>query len=137
VVTRDDDPKMSTETLMAILREMDKRYEQRWSAIDRATQVALSSNEKRLDTAAEFREQLADQVGLCLPRAEFNRIYEATNEKMGDQMRAMETRIGDLRTALDEGAGQRSGMTNSWRFLVGLVAVANCAVTIAVLLLRH
>jgi len=61
-----------SETLSARLEELDKRISQRFDLIDRATDLALRTMDKRLDGMNEFREALREQQDRFADRKELD-----------------------------------------------------------------
>lgn len=75
--------------------ERDRRYEERFVAMDEKTSLALAASEKavvkaematekRFDSVNEFRDTLRDQASQLLPRAEADSKFAAVNEKFED-----------------------------------------------------
>jgi len=69
------------EHVMALLAEMDRRFEAAIAAQDKAVQIAMIASEKavvkaeiaaekRFESVNEFRGQLSDQAATFMPRAE-------------------------------------------------------------------
>jgi hypothetical protein len=87
-----------------LLAQLDRRYEQRFEAQEKAVDAALASaekavsaalaaqekavdkaeraDEKRFESVNEFRAQLSDQAGSFLPRAEADVRFTSINEKI-------------------------------------------------------
>ncbi len=116
-----------------VARERDRRYEDRFRAMDEKTSLALTSSEKavtkaeaatekRFEGVNEFRAALADQAGLMFPRKE----AEARFLEMEKKEESLSMELGKLREAMSAGAGGRSALsereTHS-RWIIGLVVV--------------
>lgn len=110
--------------------EMDRRYEQRFEAQEKAVLAALTAAkeavikaevaaEKRADAANEFRGQLADQAATLMPRSETTLMFDALRD-----------RVDKLESTTDRTAGQRKGLADSWGYLVGIVALAGGVIAI-------
>lgn len=76
-----------------IMDERDRRYEERFKAMDEKTGLALTSSEKavakaetatekRFDAVNEFRGQLKDQAATLLQRTEAEAKFHAIEEKI-------------------------------------------------------
>src|ERR1700722_14136608 len=85
--------------LRAIMDERDRRYEDRFKAMDEKTSLALTSSEKavtkaelatekRFDSVNEFRDTLRDQAATLMPRNESEAKFAAINEKFDDIKKA-------------------------------------------------
>jgi hypothetical protein len=81
--------------LQRLMDERDRRYEERFVAMDEKTSLALAASEKavvkaematekRFDSVNEFRDTLRDQASQLLPRAEADSKFAAVNEKFED-----------------------------------------------------
>lgn len=126
------------EHILALLTEMDLRYQQRFDAQTRALEAALLAAEKAVGTALtaaekavnkaefaaekrfegvnEFRGQLSDYQAMLLPRNEYNSAHQALVDK-----------INDLSSRVDKTEGTTKGGQQMWGYLAGaaglLVAV--------------
>lgn len=67
--------------LEAMMREADRRYEQRFDAQEKAVAKAETAAEKRLDSVNEFRAQLSDQAQTFMPRNEAAILIRALDDK--------------------------------------------------------
>jgi len=119
--------------LTAIIEESDRRYEERFAALeakidaaagsaDRALGKAESAYEKRFDSMNEFREAMGDQQRTYLPRGEFE-ITHGAIQKQVDEL----SRCANARTS--EGSGVKMG----WSLALALIAVV---IAIAALFVR-
>jgi hypothetical protein len=131
-------PRADTERL---LREVDKRYEQRFkeqdealkaqqaallaaiaaqekmvsialAAADRAVTKAEIAAEKRFDSVNEFRGQLRDQNATFLTRAEADQRFIALSDK-----------VISLTARIDKAEGLGSGLSAGWGYLVGAIGM--------------
>jgi hypothetical protein len=109
--------------LTKIIAESDRRYEERFVALeakidatsasaDRALGKAEFAYEKRFDAMNEFREAMGDQQRTFIPRAEFD-ITHAMIQKQVDDL----SRCAISRTS--EGSGMKAG----WIMAVGALGV--------------
>lgn len=107
------------------IMEVDRRYEQRFVAQERATAIALAANEKRLDGMNEFRLTLSDQARQFLPRIE--------GEQRIDQAVSRVERLEKQVSEYIAGATGRSGGLSDyvgWLFgAAGFVAAIAAIVT--------
>jgi hypothetical protein len=96
-----------------IADERDRRYEDRFKAMDEKTTLALASSEKavtkaeiatekRFDAVNEFRGSLSDLTSTMIPRAEANARFEALDSKNED----MKKEVGGLRESRSGGEGK-------------------------------
>lgn len=116
--------------LTAMIRELDKRSEQRFEDQEKSVQAAMlaakeavlkaeNAAEKRADAANEFRAQLADQAATFMPRTETQLIHSA-----------LSARVDAVEASIERSVGRSHGLTDSWGYLVGLVGLAGGAVGI-------
>jgi len=66
--------------LEALIREADRRYEQRFAASEQAVLKAEHTMNERLNSMNEFREALKDQSGKMATRSELERVEEMVQE---------------------------------------------------------
>jgi hypothetical protein len=92
---RDDVLDTKITALRELVDERDRRYEDRFNAVDEKTTLALSTSkeannkseaatEKRFDSHNEFRGQLKDQAATFMPRAEADARFKSIEEKIED-----------------------------------------------------
>jgi Ni,Fe-hydrogenase I large subunit len=98
--------------LKEIMDERDRRYEDRFKAMDEKTSLALNASEKavskaetatekRFDSVNEFRGQLKDQANSLMPREEASARFNAVEEKIEDLKKSQVQKSQfDLRTVL-------------------------------------
>ena len=126
--------------LDARLAEIDKRYEQRFTAQDaavaaafvaarEATTKAENANERRFESVNEFRQTLSDQAATFITRAEAEARIGANSEK-----------IGDLFDRVNLMGGRQAGSTDARALMIAavgiLIGVAAVATTIIVAVAR-
>jgi len=123
------------QSLREIMDERDKRYEDRFVAMDAKTSLALSSSEKaiskaetatekRFDSVNEFRGTLNDQASKLLPRAEADSRFLSHDEKIED----LKKQIAGLRESRSSGEAKETAnhysMTTVFSVLAVLIAIA-------------
>jgi hypothetical protein len=112
------------EHIMALLAEMDRRFDAAIAAQDKAVQIAMIASEKavvkaeiaaekRFESVNEFRGQLADQAATFMPRAEAEQRMSALGEKLDDLK-----------------GSSRAGAHTLWGYLVGAVGVVAAIVAL-------
>jgi hypothetical protein len=79
-----------------------KNTEARFLAIDKATALASSAVDKRLESMNEFRAQMADQSRDFMPRNEAFTLFKALEDKLEMQRIAHEKSIDTLVTSIAE-----------------------------------
>lgn len=113
------------------MNERDRRYEDRFTAMDEKTSLALTASEKavvkaetatekRFDAVNEFRGQLADQAANLLPRGEASAKFLAFEEKLV----RIDTDLRGLRESRSQitGDANRSDKTgNQMMWAIGLL----------------
>lgn len=135
------------EHVLALIAELDRRYEQRFadsqSAVDAALDAAKAAvakaeaaMEKRFDNANEFRGQLSDQARSFMPRAEAETAFRTAEERTGTENANMGALIGSLASRLDRLEGHSGGIRDGWGVLIGIVGMAAGVVAIVVTLIR-
>lgn len=109
--------------LDARLAEIDRRYEQRFSAQEAAVLAALVSanaatnkaeaaTDRRFESVNEFRQALTDQTATFITRAEAEARIGANAEK-----------IADLFDRVNLMGGRQAGSTDTRSFLIASVGV--------------
>jgi len=110
--------------LREIMDERDRRYEERFIAMDQKTSLALTSSkeavtkaeaatEKRFDSVNEFRGSLKDQAANLLPRAEADVKFTAIARE-----------IDELKKNTNLSQGRSTGFSASWGIAVSLMLLA-------------
>lgn len=121
------------EHILALLAEMDLRYQQRFdaqkegvasalTAAEKAVHKAESAAEKRFESVNEFRGQLTDQAATFLTRTEYVSAHQAIAEK-----------ISDLAARVDKQEGSTTGGRDVWAWLF---AAAGIVVAIVVAIIK-
>jgi hypothetical protein len=129
----------------------DRRYEERFEAMDAKTGLALASSkdavvkaevatEKRFDSVNEFRETLRDQATTLLPREEAAARFKSMEEKV-DQIKKDVEGLRESRSAasasdLTKEKGSSTNLTVLMMVIVGLFGVASLVVSIIALFRR-
>ncbi len=111
------------ESLVKVTNERDRRYEDRFRAMDEKTSLALTSSEKavtkaetatekRFDSVNEFRNTLKDQASNFMPRPETEAKFKAYDDKFDDMKKDVIAlrqeimgEIGGLRESRSEAMG--------------------------------
>lgn len=124
----------TTDTLRADvlgrLGELDKRYEQRFeaqekavvaaiTAADRAVGKAETATEKRFDGVNEFRASLSDLTATMMPRQEA--MVQINN---------LAERINKLEAFINMSHGRGKGLSDTWGYVVGAIASATAIVAV-------
>lgn len=123
----DSDGVTLREHVMALLAEMDRRFDAAIAAQDKAVQIAMIASEKavvkaeiaaekRFESVNEFRGQLADQAATFMPRAEAEQRLFALGEKI-----------------VDLTGSSKAGASAVWGYLAG---AAGLAVAVIALIIR-
>jgi chromosome segregation ATPase len=100
-------------SLAQVADERDRRYEERFKAMDEKTSLALTASEKavskaematekRFDSVNEFRGSLKDQAATLMPREEADAKFKALESKIDE----MKKEIVGLREFRSEGGGK-------------------------------
>jgi hypothetical protein len=137
---------------VAVLEEMDRRYEQRFEAQEKAVSAALSSAqvavakaetaaEKRFEGLNELREVVTSMLSAAMPRKEAETGLSLLREKFADYMTSdnswrtgIEKRISDLDKKIDVTAGVMSGHKDTRSELRANVAIILSAGALLVML---
>jgi hypothetical protein len=110
-----------------LMIERDRRYEQRFEAMEQKTSLALTSSEKavakaeiatekRFDSVNEFRATLSDQAANLLPRREADTKFSSYEDKLED----MKKEIAGLRESRSGTAGTGEGLKAMWGYVAGV-----------------
>ena len=97
--------------------QLKEHFEALRDADNEARRVALSAAEKRLDGMNEFRESLADQQRMFLPRKESETVFAAISEKL-------ET----LQRMVDKRANERTGAGIGWSIALAIFGLVTMSV---------
>ena len=131
--------------LSAMIVENEKRTAQEFRSQEKAVAAALASssealriaqaaNDKRLDAMNEFREQLSDQAGTLLPRAEYVVQHAALIDRMDSGLADLDRQVGQLREEMRESIGRHAGTRTSVATIIAIAAgiIAATGVIVAV-----
>jgi hypothetical protein len=114
------------ETAIAYLKELiesnDRRYEERHAASQKALELGLGAAEKRFEGVNEFRQTLADQQRMLIPRAEAEAMFRSLTEK-----------IERIEKQSDASAATRGGVKAGWGYAVGAVGLVAAVVSLIAL----
>ena len=119
--------------VLSLVGSNDHRYEQRFIDQERAVTMALAAAkeavikaeqaaEKRFDAVNEFRATLADQQRTLMPRAESDRAFAATAEK-----------IAALEKQFDALVAERQGIKGGYGYAVGIIGFVLTLATLIML----
>jgi len=84
------------EHLTLMVHSLERRLEERFTAMQRATDVAFRASEARLDSVNEFRAQLSDQTATFVTRE----VLEARVDKLQGEITRLRNDLDDLRKRL-------------------------------------
>ncbi len=101
------------------LEGMNVYFESRLSGVDKAISVAAAGMEKRLEGMNEFRNQLKDQTGTFITRAEHDAILNRMNED-----------IRMLRESRAELAGKASQMSVNIALVIAIIGIVISSVSV-------
>jgi chromosome segregation ATPase len=135
------------EHVLAIIDERDRRYEDRFKAMDEKTGLALTSSEKaftkaetatekRFDAVNEFRGSLKDQADRMMPRAEADGRFGGVEDKIDE----IKKEVNSLRENRSEMTGVKvttleGRQQNNW--MIGTVLGALAVVISAAAFFLH
>jgi small-conductance mechanosensitive channel len=137
----------SNESLRAadkdLQKERDLRYQERFTAQEKATDAALASAqaatnkaeraiEKRFDGVNEFREALSDQAA----RAELNASRQITRSEVEQMVKAIHEKVDSNAARVDKIEGRTSGVDASFAKVISLVGMAGVIVMIVAAILK-
>jgi ABC-type multidrug transport system fused ATPase/permease subunit len=113
--------------ILSTLREMDKRYEQRWAAQQTALNKVEASTQDRFASVNEFRAVLSDQQHTYITRTEYERAHQYLIDKANDN--------SDRLNRLE---GSQSGVSSTVATLIAVIGVvAAFGAIIAVVVIHH
>lgn len=95
-----------------LVREHDRRYEQRFDAQEKAILKSETSYDKRFEGVNEFRATLADQARDLMPRKESELQHAAVIE-----------RVATVETLMRAQVARGVGLKDGWGYLAGVVGV--------------
>jgi hypothetical protein len=128
------------EAVGKISDERDRRYEDRFEAIEEKTTLALNASdkavtkaelatEKRFEGVNEFRGSLTDLTSTMMPRSEASARFEALDNKNED----LKKEVASLREYRSGGEGKEKAGQHTISTIVSVVAVL---IALAALLMR-
>jgi hypothetical protein len=114
--------------LRQVLDERDERYKQRASSQDAAVKNALDTSEKaiikaetaterRFEGVNEFRQTLADQATMLMPRSE----YTVQHKALEDKVSVLESRLGAMQQDVSAILARGGGIREAWGY-IGVIA---------------
>jgi hypothetical protein len=126
-----------------IADERDRRYEDRFKAMDEKTSLALTSSEKAVNKAEtatekrfegvnEFRSSLSDLTGTMIPRAEANARFEALDSKNED----LKNEIASLREFRSGGEGKEKASQHNVSVIFSVLATLIALATLMAFIMK-
>jgi hypothetical protein len=100
------------------IHALEKQMEIKFDSINKATQIAITNNEKRLEGMNEFREQLENQSSTFITRNE----HEIINKQIVDDIRSLR----ESRAELQGKASQNSVFIG---YIISIVAIIISIIT--------
>jgi len=111
--------------MQTLIEANDRVYIAKFDAIDKATISALASMDKRLDGMNEFRNSLADQSRLFIPRKEVDVVITGLENKIN----SLEVGIVDRLKALEDNKNLNTGKTSMIMLIMSvIIAVSGIAI---------
>ena len=107
----------------SLLREMEKRYEQRFDAQEKAVLKAEVATEKRLEGVNEFRKTLSDQQSTFVSK-----------EVSDARFKSLENLVAVLTAQQQQNSGRGAGRNDVW---LVIVAIASPVIAIAAIFFKH
>lgn len=102
------------------------------AAAEKAVGKAEVAAEKRFDATNEFREQLRDQAGTLMPRAESEARLQNVIEKIETLRISQDIKTTELAKRLDIIQGDTGGKQQSWGIMVSIIVIVGVLVGIVV-----
>lgn len=118
------------EHFSTVIGSNDRRYEERFVAQEKATDVALDALNKRFDSTNEFRQTLSDQAATFIPRAEAIQRADNNAEKISNLDKRMTDALAIINSRLDLNTGKSTGMNAVWGYIVGAIGLAATVISI-------
>jgi hypothetical protein len=133
--------------LKELMDERDRRYEERFKAMDEKTGLALTSSEKavtkaetatekRFDSVNEFRDTLRDQAALLMPRPETQALFKAYEEKIENIKTTFQKSLDDHKGDINNLQQSRSEIGGKGKALAELMAGAALLIAVVALIFR-
>jgi hypothetical protein len=154
-----ESPKTTTMDLAAFWHERDRRYDERFSASEKAVTAALAAAEKysnamyeaakeavgKAEAAQravnerqnEFRGQLSDQAATLMPRKEFESSLNSLRELVDREVKTLRSDIAGLRESRSEQGGKSVGISTAWAILIAVVTLIAGLLAIGTFYARH
>lgn len=107
----DDAVSVEFERNNARIDALERLYEQKFDAAQKALDVATAANDKRLDSMNEFRNSLNDTTNKMMTRVEALTVLEAASTKTNSE-------LSILRDRLEE------SLRPNYPFIIGMMSVA-------------
>lgn len=118
------------EGLKETMKNNDRRYEERFKAMDEKTSLALTASkeavgkaetatEKRFDSVNEFRKTLSDQTGTFPTRDEVNAQIKVFDARLVAMKESTDASINSLKESRSEGIGKSA----TWAIVLGIVVI--------------
>lgn len=99
-----------------------------------AAQAAVSkaeiATEKRFESVNEFRQSLADQSRIQMPRAEFEALHKAAETRNEQAHLAVTERVNSIATRLNAIDAQGTGKAIGWTTVVSIIALISAVVSV-------
>jgi hypothetical protein len=121
------------EHLTGLLVEMDRRYQERYEASQRALEAALLAADRAVQAALAAAKEAVTKAELSADKR-----FELLNElRIGvattEQVEALEKVVGEIASRVTRGEGRSTGLNAGWVILLGaLGAAGTVAAVIAV-----
>jgi hypothetical protein len=130
-----------------LILEFDRRYLDRFAAIEqnvttaflaqeKAINKADIANEKRFDSVNEFRGQQGDMQRTLMPRAEAEALFKSMNETMVALSKSMNDKIDSLTIRVGAREAMGTGQQQVWGYVAAIIGVVVGLAGIVLALLR-
>jgi hypothetical protein len=107
-----DDKVSVCQYLERIIKENDRRYEERFQAQEKAVTVGITALEDRLRGMNEFRGTLEDQARKFIPRSEAELALDTLHGE-----------IDKINSELSTARAERMGIKGGWGYAVAVMGV--------------
>lgn len=119
--------------LGVLLNEREERTKERFIAMEKAVNTAMSAadkavskaemaTEKRFEGVNEFRATLADQAATLLPRNEYSVQHGAMLERVESFQKQLGALTSTVSLLQEHATGKREGLTYSGQIVLGAIA---------------
>lgn len=112
--------------LSGLIRESDRRYEQRFKSQEKAIIKAEKATGERLKSLNEFRQVLSDQTATFMPRSETEQRLASLDEK-----------YALLSARQDREEGQSGGISTAWGWMVAVIMALLSFISLLALYWNH